>query len=59
MPLSALVTAGLRAGLTARAEAEHAIMQLVDEFYLDTEGDRLRFSNPLFRRWWERFGHWR
>jgi uncharacterized protein len=56
---AAVMTAGLRAGLDGRAEGERAVMQLVDEFYLEEDGDRLRFSNPMFRRWWERFGQWR
>jgi len=34
-------------------------MQLADAFYLDEDEGRFRFQNPLFRRWWERFGHWR
>ncbi len=56
-----LITAGLRAGFQNRGSVEHAIMQLADEFYLqEVPGEeRFRFQNPLFRRWWERFGHWR
>jgi hypothetical protein len=54
-----VLTAGLRAGLENRADGERALMQLVDEFYLEQEGERLRFANPLFRRWWERYGQWR
>ncbi len=59
VPPSTLITAGLRAGLATRGDAERAMMQLVDEFYLTQRGERLAFQNPLFRRWWERYGHWR
>lgn len=53
----ALLSSGLR-HTGSRPDVERAIVQLVDEFYLDAEGDRFRFANPLFRRWWERYGHW-
>lgn len=59
VPRSTLITAGLRAGLENRGDAERALMQLADEFYLNLTEDRFAFQNPLFRRWWERFGHWR
>jgi hypothetical protein len=59
VPRATLITTGLRAGLTSRGDAERALMQLADEFYLQLEDGRYRFQNPLFRRWWERFGHWR
>lgn len=54
---AALLTSGLKRA-RSRAEVEQAILQLVDDFYLDGEGDRYRFANPLFRRWWERYGGW-
>jgi len=41
---------------TPRQTAEEALYQLVDEFYLDIEGGRVRFVNPLFRRWWVLYG---
>jgi hypothetical protein len=54
---SALVTSGLKRA-SSRGEVERAIVQLVDDFYLEPEADRFRFANPLFRRWWERYGTW-
>ena len=53
----ALVTTALRRA-SSRGEVERAIVQLVDDFYLEADGDRFRFANPLFRRWWERYGTW-
>jgi hypothetical protein len=50
------VAAALAAGIPSRAGAEQAVLQLVDEFYLEVSGDRVRFGNPLFRRWWTRYG---
>lgn len=56
VPRAIVLAAGLQAGLRGREAAERAAMQLVDEFYLELHGDRLRFCNPLFRRWWQRYG---
>jgi hypothetical protein len=56
VPRPIAVAAALHAGMPSRAAAEQAVMQLVDEFYLEPGPDRLRFGNPLFRRWWERYG---
>ncbi len=40
-----------------RAKARELISALVDDWYLDQDlNGRLRFVNPLFRRWWQRFG---
>lgn len=56
---SALLSVGLGAGSgRSRGDVERALVQLVDEFYLDPVEDRFRFANPLFRRWWERYGSW-
>jgi hypothetical protein len=55
VPRAILLSAGLQAGLRGRDAAERALMQLVDEFYLEPEGDRYRFANPLLRRWWQRY----
>ena len=59
VPRATLLTAGMRGGLSGRSDAERALLQLADEFYLAQHEGRYRFQNPLFRRWWERFGHWR
>jgi hypothetical protein len=56
VPRAIVLAAGLQAGLRGREAAERATMQLVDEFYFELRGDRLRFSNPLLRRWWQRYG---
>jgi hypothetical protein len=56
-PLEAAVTAALaaRADLTRR-RAEECVWLLVDGFYLRAEGERLAWVNPMFRRWWQRYG---
>jgi hypothetical protein len=51
-----LLSVAIEGGVQTRAEAERIVWSLVDEFYLEPDSDRLRFLNPLFRRWWERYG---
>lgn len=57
-PLEAAITAGIAAqpGLS-RAQARDCVWLLADGFYLHLDpGDRLSWVNPLFRRWWLRYG---
>ncbi len=57
VPRSRLVAAAIEGGVRQRDEAERIVWALIDEFYLEpAEEDRLRFMNPLLRRWWERYG---
>ena len=51
-----LITKALAGGIENRDDAEEAVWSLVDSFHLEQEGDVLRFSNPLFRLWWLRYG---
>lgn len=57
VPRSRLVAAAIEGGVRKRDEAERIVWALIDEFYLEPADDeRLRFLNPLLRRWWERYG---
>lgn len=57
LPLEAAVTAALAADADlSRRRAEACVWLLVDGFYLRAEGERLAWVNPLFRRWWQRYG---
>jgi hypothetical protein len=58
MPRAALLAAAMTAGASRRPDAERAVGQLIDEFYLDEIDGRVRFANPLFRLWWQRYGSW-
>ena len=54
---SRLISTAIEGGIRKRDDAERIIWALIDEFYLEPGDDeRLRFLNPLFRRWWERYG---
>lgn len=47
---------GAQAGL-ARSEARDVVYLLFDGFYLaEAEDGTLSWYNPIFRRWWERYG---
>jgi uncharacterized protein len=39
-----------------RAQAKECVWLLVDGFYLRSDGDQLSWVNPLFRRWWLKYG---
>lgn len=56
-PLEAAVSAALAAdpGLSRR-RAEECVWLLVDGFYLHLTGSSLAWVNPLFRRWWLKYG---
>jgi hypothetical protein len=55
--LEAAITAALAADdRLTRRRAEECVWLLVDGFYLNVRGDRLSWVNPLFRRWWLRYG---
>ena len=57
LPVQALVTAALAADPDGtRRQAEEAVHLLCDDFYLERQGDRCRFVNPLFQAWWQRYG---
>ena len=51
-----LTSTALAGGIQSRDDAAEAIWALVDSFHLEQVGEVLRFSNPLFRRWWLRYG---
>ncbi len=55
-PLEALIAVALTGGLHDRGDAREAVWALVDSFHLEQAGDLFRFTNPLFRLWWLRYG---
>jgi len=57
VPRHRLLSVAIEAGVRHRPDAERIIWTLVDEFYLEpSDDDRLRFLNPLLRRWWVKYG---
>ncbi len=54
--LAALIMVAVANGERSRAAAEELVYILVDEYYLELDGERVRFLNPLLKRWWQRYG---